>query len=1017
MRPGAPDAGREPAPPVSDPAGHLGRFASRGLGALVSSPVDLLLLLLVGVLVVSLYLGVRDPLTVRIGFRNFLRGRRRTMVLLLGLLVGTAIISSSLVVGDTVGSLSTHFAYIQDGNVHEAVFAGGTTGGYQPFPYSFYLKLNASLSSQPYVAGVSPLLLAQGAASALDQTSGVPQTGMNLIGTDANVSSALGPFTLTSGARVPGPQPGEVLLNPTAAQDLDAKAGDHLLLNVPGHPNLPVTVLGLVIADGRGGFQDNGEGNVFVTVADAQTLLQVPNVIDYIAVTNVGGAAGGIVHTSAVMSEIQAVLPGIVAEYPAGTLPAGLAANNILQNDVSSAQSSSTDLTTLFLVIGLFSIVSGSILVVGIFVLLSEERRGQMGVARAVGMRRGQLVKSYYFEGLAYSAGSAFLGTLLGVGIAYLLIDLLVTLVDPGSSTEAVLASFTVNPSSLLIAYVTGFLLTLATVVVTVAYVSRLNIVRAIRSLPEPPLSRKAYFRLGLLGGGITLLGLLLVRAGLPSSVDIGVAELGVSFVILGVGLVAAALLPNRLAMTAMGAALLLFWGDLPLRQDLFGANHGGSIFVFFLEGIFLILAAIVIYLFNADLVMRGLRRLLERDPKRVPVVMVAFSYPGHKPFRTGMTLSIFAMVLFTIVAIASIGNGIAVNLDQTVASQSGGFSMAGTSDAPIPGFASEIRNNSTLSPEISTVIPFYSAQAYVSPATGSPFQARIAAAPMGLPPSEDFYTANHFNFSSTLNGMSATQVWKTLQNDPTAVVASGNYGKSSGFSLGPSGHGLRTGEMLNLSIPGTSITTQVHVVGIMAETLISTLLLNPGTMTGTLHSNRTTLFLLTLSSQASAQQTIYDLKKAFFASGLQLVDFQQTFAATLQFLISFIDLLEVFVALGLVVGIAAIGILAFRAIVERRSEIGMLRAVGFKKRQVLVSFFIEYSFLALLGIGMGVALGALLAYNLSESASGILSFSVPWGNVALIVVLSYALTILATGVPSYRASRIAPAEALRYSE
>ena len=998
---------------------HVFHLGARGVADLFTSPTGLLLVLLAIVLLFSAILALRDRITLKIGFRNFVRGRRRTIVLLLGLLVGTAIISSSLVVGDTVASLSTHFVYITDGNVHEAVYAS-QAGGYAPLPLSFFTDLNRSLEGQPHVAGVSPLLISIGTLSGLDHESGIPQTGMNLIGTDGNSSGALGPFTTTSGGRLSGPAPGTVLLDPTAAQALDAHIGDHLLLSLGPRAETNVTVLGLVQADARGGFQDNGEGDVFLSLADAQALTGALGSVNYIAVTNSGGAQGGIQYTSTVMSAIDTALPSIEAGFPNGTLPSGIADHNVLQDDVSSAENSASQLTTLFLVIGLFSIVSGSILVVGIFVLLSEERRGQMGVARAVGMTRWQLIKSYYFEGLAYSLGSALLGTFLGVGVAFLLVLVLVNLVAPSTSSQAVLASFTVLPSSLLTAYVTGFLLTLTTVVFTVAYVSRLNIVRAIRSLPEPPLSRRSYLRIGILGAGILAIGLLLVRFGLPTSQDIGYVELGSSIAILGAGLLAAAFVPNRYVFSAVGVLLIVFWGYYPLRERLFGTGHPGSIFVLFVEGIFLILAAILVYLFNADLVMQGLSRLLSRKPRQVPVVMVAFSYPYHKPFRTAMTLSIFAMVLFTIVAIASIGSGISANLEGTMTAQSGGFTMAGFSDTPIGNLPGTIHNNSTLAPEIGTAVAFLSAHGAVEMASKKGpvgFSSQIAAAPLGVPSWEDFYSANQYNFTATESGMSAAQVWRTLETNASVAVVSGDFGAAGDFSFGPSRPAVTLGTVLNITVPGAQAVLPVHVIGILSETILSVILINPGSMESTLRTNQSSLFLVTTAPGADPQNVIYDLKRAFLPYGLQLIDFQQTLDSSLQFLLSFLDLLEIFVALGLIVGIAAIGILALRAIVERRSEIGMIRAMGFRRRQVLIAFLTEYSFLSLLGIAIGTALGLLLTYTLSQSVGGFLSFSVPWVSLALIVGLSYGLTLLATGGPSYRGSRIPPAEALRYSE
>jgi len=993
------------------------RLGIKSLDGLFASTTGWLVLVLLVVLALSLYLGLTDRITVRIGFRNFVRGRKRTVVLLLGLLVGTAIISSSLVVGDTVTTLSTHFAYVMDGNVHEAVYVP-SSAGYAPLPYAFYERLNSSASGLPYVKGLTPLMVVPGAVSGLDQKSGVPQTGMNLIGTDANVSAALGPFTSTGGGAISGPAPGEVLLNPTSAQELDAGVGDRLLLNAASGQNLSVTVLSIVQADGRGGFQDNGGGNILTTISDAQFLMGTPGQINYIGVTNVGGATGGIAHTSQVWSELNSTLPGVVASFPVGSLPKDIKAYSLLGSDVSRAASSASQLTTIFLVIGLFSIVSGAILVVGIFVLLSEERRGQMGVARAIGMTRRQLVKTYYFEGLAYSAGSALLGTLVGVGVAFVLLEVLETILVPGTSSQAVLSSFTVLPSSLLTAYTAGFLLTLGTVVVTVRYVAQMNIVRAIRNLPEPPLTRRSYVRIGKLGAGIVTLGLLLIYAGLPSSVDIDVALLGTSIVLLGAGLVAVSFVPNRYAMTATGLALIVFWGDYPLRQTIFGNGHPGFIFVYFQEGIFLILGSVLLYLFNADLVMRGISRLVARSPRKVPVAMVAFSYPAHKRFRTAMTISIFAMVLFTIVAVASIGSGFSSSLGDMVQSESGGYTMAGFSENPISDMPAVIFANSTLSSEVSTVIPFYSALAHVTPSGGSHggFFARIASTPTGLPSREDFYTTNQYNFSDTQDGMNPTQVWQTLETDPTAAVVSGDYG-ASGFQFGPSGPHMVVGEGLNLTTQTSNSTLHVHIVGTLSESILSVILLNPSAMTRTLGANQTSLFLIGTSPRGSAQQTIYDLKREFYPYGLQLLDFQQVFDNGLQFTIAFIDILEIFVGIGLIVGIAAIGILALRAVVERRSEIGMIRALGFRKSQVLAAFLTEYSFLSLLGIAMGVFFGILLSYNISEGVSGFFSFSIPWTNIAVVVGLSYGLTLLATGGPSYAGSRIPPSEALRYSE
>ena len=72
--------------------------------------------------------------------------------------------------------------------------------------------------------------------------------------------------------------------------------------------------------------------------------------------------------------------------------------------------------TTFFLVLGLFSIAAGMMLIFMIFVMLAAERKAEMGMARAVGAQRGNLVQSFVSEGMAYTLAGRPVGALLGVG-------------------------------------------------------------------------------------------------------------------------------------------------------------------------------------------------------------------------------------------------------------------------------------------------------------------------------------------------------------------------------------------------------------------------------------------------------------------------------------------------------------------------------------------------------------------------------------------------------------------------
>ena len=72
-----------------------------------------------------------------------------------------------------------------------------------------------------------------------------------------------------------------------------------------------------------------------------------------------------------------------------------------------------------FTTFGTFSIAAGILLIFLIFVMLAAERRGELGIARAIGTRRGHLVEMFVFEGVAYDLAAAVVGALLGAGVAY----------------------------------------------------------------------------------------------------------------------------------------------------------------------------------------------------------------------------------------------------------------------------------------------------------------------------------------------------------------------------------------------------------------------------------------------------------------------------------------------------------------------------------------------------------------------------------------------------------------------
>jgi putative ABC transport system permease protein len=175
--------------------------------------------------------------------------------------------------------------------------------------------------------------------------------------------------------------------------------------------------------------------------------------------------------------------------------------------------------------------------------------------------------------------------------------------------------------------------------------------------------------------------------------------------------------------------------------------------------------------------------------------------------------------------------------------------------------------------------------------------------------------------------------------------------------------------------------------------------------------------YLIRLNENAAPVEVGRELKKEFAPSGAQTYLLDDILGRTQRFTDTFVKIVQAFLAFGLVVGVAGLAVISARAVHERRREIGVLRALGFKKGMIGWQFIVESSFVALLGILLGMAAGALGGYNLFSFAiqDPNARFVFPWSQMLVIGLLVWAASLLFTIIPAVRASRIPPVEALRY--
>jgi len=131
-------------------------------------------------------------------------------------------------------------------------------------------------------------------------------------------------------------------------------------------------------------------------------------------------------------------------------------------------------------------------------------------------------------------------------------------------------------------------------------------------------------------------------------------------------------------------------------------------------------------------------------------------------------------------------------------------------------------------------------------------------------------------------------------------------------------------------------------------------------------------------------------------------------------------DVLLGVVGMTLLLGVIALAITGTRAVIERRQQIGMLRALGCSRLLIQGAFLCESFLIGALGSILGVVLGLILANNIFavnffEQFNTDLTFSVPWQELGLIVGIALLASFLGALLPAWQAGRISPAEAIRY--
>jgi putative ABC transport system permease protein len=941
-----------------------------------------------------LWLLWRRPVLRRLAVRNALRRPRETLLVLLGSLLGTAIITGSFVVGDTLDSSLRRSAFTQLGPIDELVSAGSAADA---------ADVEARLRTLPpsIADGVLSITTADGAVA----TPGAdPKAEPNaaLIEVDFDRAAAFGGDATATGISGPTPTEGEAVVGRDVAETLDVEAGDRIEAHAYG-ATLRLRVARVVPRLGVAGLHvgfGSESPDVFVAPGTLARLAAAASVkasppTYYVAVSNRGGVLEGAAGTAQARRAIEAALPGGKA----------VPIHEVKQDVLDTAEAAGEQFTQLFGGIGFFTVLAGVVLLVNIFVMLAQERKTELGMLRAVGLRRSGLVGSFSVEGWLYAVGSAALGTVAGLGVGRLIVVVAAGIFGQGDFSLEL--RYDAEPASIEAGFTTGFALSLLTVVGASLGIARLNVIRAIRDLPEPSEGRARRVAGAVVGAVLVVVGGVVTSSAVAGDQPFGVL-LGPAIAGLGVVLLLREVLPRRGVITVT-AAVVLLWSIVGF-EFVPDAFKDADIPVFVLQGIVTIFAAVALVSRNQDVVGAALRRL--GGGTRSMALRLGLAYPLARRFRTAMILTMYALVVFTLTFITVFSHVFGTQIGDFTRKVAGGFDLRIDSNPanPVP-------------PDAVRALPGVVAVAEKAQVLAEFDQPRLTD---GFEP----WPAAAFDETFVDRGPVALSerapqyaddaaAYRAVLADPALIIVSEFFLQDGGG--GPPERALEIGDQVTMRDPrsGRSREYTVAAVGEGAFGNLLAYVSRPSLESLFGESVVSNLLFVATEPGVDAAALADSVNGRFLPNGADAQSFRDLVHENLSQQRQFFRLMQGYLALGLLVGIAGLGVVMVRAVRERRRQVGVLRSLGFPARSVRRAFVVESAFVALEGIAIGTVLANVTAWRLvsNETFGAELAFEVPWLQLTLLVLGTFAASMLATIAPAQQASRIRPAVALRITD
>ncbi len=699
-----------------------------------------------------------------------------------------------------------------------------------------------------------------------------------------------------------------------------------------------------------------------------------------------------------------------VLDREVGASLAGLFIKNVKQDAVESAQGIEL-FTQMFLAFSAACIVAGAVLIVLLIMLRVESRTIEIGIMRAVGLKKSVISHIFLIEGTILSIIGGLMGTLLGFLFGLFLISGMNTFWS--AIVEGSKVSFYSSPDSLVIGFTSGVLICIFTMMFALLYEGRRTVIGALWNLSQPR-ERKSgvYLSLSLLIVGLAIL-ILPALLGIDFVSEIGLLSVGLAPVIMIFSITGLLQVTKQKHIEGLAGIFIVIYTLilLPIYVD------GVPVMELFFVSGFMLLAGFLLMFYHS--LMKSERAHRTEPEKSVPkgrrwLFDLARKNAARRPKRTMVTVFLFSLTLFVLVSLTINLQGAIMDVEKAVSDAGGGYEIMGESTNPVfvnLGDQGSRERGGIYSGVFNELeVTQFKTKGDVG---GTCSNINRAAKPRIIGANESFFTGNTIVFVSheELEG-DEDNPWFLLQEtgEDGDIPAIGDYNTIVWIL------GLNLGSTVTvLDEAGSEI--NLKIVGITGNSIFQGSLIIWDENFDTLYptNNGYQLFLFK-SQEDELKPQIAEMESALTRYGFDAYTVESVVVEGILVENTYISIFQVILVLGLIIGTLGFGIVVQRNTMERTREMGILRSIGFSKRTLLTSLLLENSYVLLSAILIG-SLSGIIASSVYLVKMHLDVSSWPWLYVGAILIASYVVAMASALTPILRASKMSVSEAIRTVE